>query len=57
MAKYYNTYHCYGLAIKDDVSTERLYRGIHLLLLFNVVFLVMHTAYSHITPFFSRDVS
>ena len=37
MAKYRNTYHCYGLAIKaDEMSLTRDFMGIQCLLLFNV---------------------
>ena len=58
MAKYHNTYQCYGLAIKDElqISTEGLFIGIRCLLLFIVG--VLSNAYSVLeqTRLFGRDV-
>ena len=55
MAKYRNTYQCYGMAIRD-VSSKGLFIGIHCLLLFNVG--VLSNAYHVLTQtrLFRRDV-
>ena len=53
MAKYINTYHCYGFA---DVSTDGLFIGMFCLILFNVG--VLSNAHRVLTQtrLFSRDV-